>query len=138
MDFHKRMKQRLYVAVAYCILGPILIAAGTVNRFENYFISAFGFALLSMGILRLAQYRKITKTEQSMHRQEVAENDERRLFLSERAKIWTFSFSIMIAGIAVIVLSLLGYHEQAQPFSWFVCLMVAFYWVFYLIAEKKY
>lgn len=138
MDFKKKMKQRFYVAVAYCILGLILIIASTANNSENYFISSFGFTLLILGILRIVQNRKITRTEASMHRREIAETDERTRFLSERAKSWTFSFSIMISGIIVITLSLLGYHEQAQPFSWFVCLMVALYWIFYLIMSKKY
>jgi len=138
MDFEKKMKQRLYIAVGYCVLGPALIIAGVVNKFENYFISSFGFALLIMGILRIVQNRKITKNETTMRKREVAETDERNKKLSERAKSWTFSFTIMVSGIIVIVLSILGYHDQAQPFSWFVCAMVAIYWIFYLIASKKY
>lgn len=138
MDFKKKMKQRLYIAVSYCVLGLILIIADVVNSFENYFIFSFGFALLIMGVLRIVQNRKITNNEETMHKREIAETDERNIMLSERAKSWTFSFSIMIAGIIVIILSFLGRHELAQPIAWFVCLMVALYWIFRLIANKKY
>jgi len=138
MDFNKKMKQRLYIAVSYCVLGLILIIADVVNSFENYFIFSFGFALLIMGVLRIVQYRKITKNEETMHKREVTESDERNRMLSERAKSWTFSFSIILSGVVVIILSLLGYHDQAQPLSWYVCAMVALYWVFYLIASRKY
>lgn len=138
MDFKKKMKQRLYIAVSYCVLGLILIIADVVNSFENYFIFSFGFAFLIMGVLRIVQNRKITNNEKTMHKREIAETDERNIMLSERAKSWTFSFSIMIAGIIVIILSFLGRHELAQPFAWFVCLMVALYWIFRLIANKKY
>ena len=138
MDFKKKMKQRLYIAVSYCVLGLILIIADIVNSFENHFIFSFGFALLIMGVLRIVQNRKITNNEKTMHKREIAETDERMKMLSERAKSWTFSFSIMIAGIIVIILSFLGQHELAQPFAWFVCLMVALYWIFRLIANKKY
>lgn len=138
MDFKKKMKQRLYIAVSYCVLGLILIIADVVNSFENYFIFSFGFALLIMGVLRIVQNRKITNNEKTMHKREIAETDERNIMLSERAKSWTFSFSIMIAGIIVIILSFLGRHELAQPFAWFICLMVALYWIFRLIANKKY
>ena len=138
MDFEKKMKQRLYIAVSYCVLGLILIIADVVNSFENYFIFSFGFALLIMGVLRIVQNRKITNNEKTMHKREIAETDERNIMLSERAKSWTFSFSIMIAGIIVIILSFLGRHELAQPFAWFICLMVALYWIFRLIANKKY
>lgn len=138
MDFEKKMKQRLYIAVGYCVLGTALTITAVVTNFENNFIISYGLALVVLGILRIVQNRKITKTQQSMHRREVAESDERNRMLAERAKSWAFSFSILIAGILVIILSILGYHDQAQPFAWFVCLMVVLYWVFWLIARKKY
>jgi len=138
MNFEKRMKQRLYLAVSYCAVGLILIVTAILSNAENYFLSSFGFALLFMGILRIVQNKKITKDENSMHKREVAENDERNKMLSERAKSWTFSFMLMMAGIAVIILSVLGYHEQAQPIAWIMCLTIGVYWVFYLLASKKY
>lgn len=138
MDFKKKLKQRLYLAISYCVIGVILIIFAYLRNFENYFISSFGFALLVMGILRILKNRSITKNEQTMHRQEVTGSDERNRMLAERARSWAFSFSIMIAGIAVIVLSVMGRHEQALPFSWFVCAMVTLYWIFWLIARKKY
>ena len=94
--------------------------------------------MLFIGILRIVQNRKITKSEYNMQRREVIETDERNIMLSERARSWTFSFITTAAGILVIILSILGYHDQALPFAWFVCLMVATYWVFYLIASRKY
>ena len=138
MDFTKKMKQRLYIAVSYMVIGVALIAADCLTGFENYFIFPFGVALLVMGALRLLQYRKITKDDQSMRKQELEETDERTRMIAERARSWAFSCSILIAGILVIVLSLLGYHDKAQPFSWFVCGMVALYWVCWLIINKKY
>ena len=138
MDFKKRMRQRLCLAVSYCVIGLVLIAVYFLGDTENYFINSFGFALLGIGIVRIIQNRKITKSEETMHKREIMESDERNRMIAERAKSWVFSFSTMAAGIVVIVLSVLGRHEQAQPFSWFLCLMVALYWIFWLIANKKY
>lgn len=138
MDFKKKMKHRLYIGIAYCILGIVMIIAEILKSFNNHFISSFGFTLVVLGILRIVQNRKITKNEKTMHQRELAESDERNRMISERAKSWTFSFTIMISGILVIILSILGYHDQAQPFAWLVCLMVTIYWVFWLIASKRY
>ena len=138
MDFKKRMRQRQYIAVSYCVIGLVLILVFFLGETENYFINSFGFALLFIGITRIIQNRKITKSEDSMRKREIAESDERYRMIAEKAKSWVFSFSLMTAAIVTIVLSVLGYHEQAQPFAWFVCLMVAIYWVFWLIASKKY
>lgn len=138
MEFKKKLQTRLYIAVSYILLGLVLIAADVLSQFENTFFFSFGAALLVMGVVRLIRHRKITKDEASMWKQEVAETDERFLMMTERAKSWAFSFSLLAGGIVVIVLSLLGYHEAAQPFAWYVCGMMALYWLCWIILQKKY
>ena len=138
MEFKKKLKTRLYIALSYIVLGIVLIAADALNHFENDFFLSFGIALLVMGIIRLIRHRKVTKDESTIRRQEVAETDERTLMMSEKARSWAFTYSILIAGIAVIVLSLLGKHDTAQPFAWFVCGQVALYWICWMILRKKY
>ena len=138
MEYKKKLKQRLYIAVSYIIIGLVLIVADALNHFDNYFFFSFGFTLLIMGIVRIFRYRKITADDQSIRKQELAETDERNRMLSERAKSWVFSFSLMCAGFAVIILSLLGYHDQALPFAWYVCGQTVLYWIFWIILGKKY
>ena len=138
MEFKKKLKQRLYIAVSYIVIGLALIAADALNHFENQFFFSFGMALTVMGILRLIRHRKITKDESTIRRQEVAETDERTLMMAEKARSWAFSYSILIAGIIVIVLSLLGKHDAAQPFAWYVCGQIAMFWICWLILCKKY
>lgn len=138
MEFKKKLKQRLYIAVSYIVIGLVLIAADALNHFENQFFFSFGMALTVMGILRLIRHRKITKDEAAIRRQEVAETDERTLMMAEKARSWAFSYSILIAGIAVIVLSLLGKHDAAQPFAWYVCGQIGLFWICWLIIRKKY
>ena len=138
MDFKKKMKQRLYIAVSYIVVGMILLASGLISGTENLFITAFGISLSTMGILRVAQYRKITRSSQTLRKQELTENDERNRMMADRARSWAFSLSMLVAGIVVILLSLLGRHEEALPFAWYVCAMTAAYAVIYAIVEKKY
>ena len=138
MSFQKKIKTRLYLSIGYCVFGLALIVTAMFTNFQNHFIITYGLAMLCIGILRIVQIRKISRNEQSMRRQEVAESDERSRMLSERAKSWTFSFSIIAAGVIVIILSMLGYHDQALPFSLFVCAMIGIYWIFRLIASRKY
>ena len=138
MDFKKKMKQRLWIAVSYIVLGAALALVALITKSENQFLSSFGIALALMGILRIFQYRKITKSQDTLRKQELAESDERTRMIAERAKSWAFSFSLLAAGITVIVLSVLGQHDLAQPISWVMCGMVLLYWVFYLIAGRKY
>ena len=138
MEFKKKMKQRFVIALSYILLGTVLLAAAFAGKSDNYFFSAFGFALMVMGILRLLRYRKVTASEQTMRKQELTESDERFRMMAERARSWAFSLSITGAGIVVIVLSLLGQHEEALPFAWYVCGMVVMYWISFIIIRKKY
>ena len=138
MDFKKKMKQRLYLAVAYIVTGLILLTTEIAVGTENYFFTAFGFALVTMGILRIGNYRKITRDDQSLRKQELTETDERNRMIAERARSWAFYLSILAVGILVLVLSLLGYHEEALPFAWFVCGMTVLYWICWIIIRKKY
>lgn len=138
MEFKKKLKQRLYIAISYLVLGLILLVSAYLSNAGNYFISFFGIALLVMGVMRIFHYHSIIKDEKSLRQREVAETDERNRMMSERAKSWAFSLSIMLAGLAVIVLSLLGFHDYAQPFAWFVCLMTVLYWICWSIIRKKY
>ena len=137
MDFKKKMQQRLFLAAGYILLGIVLICTDLLNGSENDFFFSFGLTLVIMGIVQFLRYRKITKSDQSLRKQELTETDERNRMISERAKSWVFSFSVIIAGMIVIVLSLLGYHDQALPFAWYVCGMVTLYWISWTVIRKK-
>ena len=138
MNFEKKMKQRFYIAISYIVLGLILTLAVLISKTENYFLPAFGIALLIMGVMRLIQHRRITKDETTMRQRELTETDERNIMMAERARSWAFSLSMMIAGIAVIILSVLGYHDLVQPLAWFVCLMTLLYWLCWMVIRRKY
>ena len=138
MEFKKKLKQRLWIAISYIVLGLILVIADAVNHFENYFFFSFGFALVIMGILRIIRHRKTMRDDQSLRKQELAESDERIRMIAERARSWVFSLSVTGAGILVIALNILGYHDAALPFAWYVCGMVVLYWICFSVICKKY
>ena len=138
MEFKKKLKTRLIVAVSYILLGLVLVAVDLMGQTDNYFYSSFGFALIIMGLLRIFRHRKITADERSIRQQELTESDERSRMISERARSWTFSLTVTLSGAIVLVLSLLGYHDESLPFAWLVCGMVTVYWICYLIIRKKY
>lgn len=138
MDFKKKMNQRFAIAVGYILLGLALVIADILRSFDNYFFFSFGLTLVIMGIVRLFRYQKITKNDQTLRKQELAESDERIRMIAERARSWCFSLSLMGAGAVVIVLNVMGKHDEALPFAWYVCGMVVLYWICWIIIHKKY
>ena len=136
MDFKKRIKTRLYVGIAYIFLGIAMISITFMNITDNEFVSSFGLALALMGLVRIRNYFLITRNDETLKKQEIAETDERNISIINKARGMAFIAYIMIAALSVIVLALLGYHEIARWISYSVALLVAIYWVCYIIYRK--
>lgn len=138
MDFKKKMKYRLYCAVAFITLGIIMIVGAFATRTDNEFVSSFGLAMLVMGVVRMRNYLIITKDEDTIKKQEVVETDERNLLIIYRARSAAFITYTLLAGTSVIVLSLLGIHEAARWISYSVLSIMIIYLIFYYAIRKKY
>ena len=86
MEFKKKLKTRLYIAIIYISLGIMMITGTFAIKTDNDFISSFGFALVVMGIVRIRNYFMITKNEETIKKQQIAETDERNLSILNKAK----------------------------------------------------
>ena len=137
MDFKKKLRLRLYVAITYIVLGAIFIATAFITKTENEFISTFGFMMILMGIVRIRNYRIITKDEDTIRKQRIIETDERNISIIHMAKSVAFAVYTFILGATVIVLSFIGMHEAARWAACSVCLLVVIYWICYYIYQKK-
>lgn len=137
MDYKEKLKQRLYIAIIYIALGVMMIAGTFAIKTDNDFISAFGFAIIIMGIVRIRNYRMIIKNEDTIRKQEIIETDERNISIIHKAKSTAFSIYILLLGTSVIVLSLFNMHEVARWIAYSVCLIVVIYWICYFIYQKK-
>ena len=138
MEYKKKLKQRLFVNLFWAVLGLGMILYWFLTETDNTYPLSLGIAFIFIGIVRIIQYKQTVADEKVLREKEIAEKDERNRMISERSKSWVFSFSIIAAGILVIILNLLGYHEEALPFAWYVCGMVVLYWIFWNIIRRKY
>ena len=137
MDFKKRIKIRYLTAVVYIVLGLALAALSVILESENEFVSPFSLALIVMGFARIKRLALITKDEASLKQREIAENDERNVYIVLKAKNAAFSAYMLLAGIAVIVLLFLEHTLIAQCIGYSVCALALLYWVCYWVYYKK-
>lgn len=138
MDFKKKLKMRLYLAIAYMVIGILTIIVANITKTDNEFLYPFGTSLLFFGIARTRIYFKNTKDEKTIRSLEIRETDERNVEIINKAKSMTFNLSIIIAGIAVIVLQLIGMNKESLFFAYGVCFLTFLYWLCYMIIRKKY
>lgn len=85
MDFSKKLKLRLCLAVLYILLGITSIIVYTFNLGEDTVLITFGTAFTAMGVLRVIRYFKITRNPESVRRRETEESDERSIAIVRRA-----------------------------------------------------
>ena len=137
MDYKKKLRSRLNIAITYIVLGVIFIVGTFITKTENDFISTFGFMMILMGLVRIRNYRIITKDEDTIRKQQIIETDERNISIVHKAKSGAFPAYTFILGAAVIVLSFIGMHEVAKWVAYSVCLLVVIYWICYFIYQKK-
>lgn len=138
MEFKKKLKIRFWLAISYIVLGLGMIIVALVIKPKNEFLSGFGFAVALIGVVRLRNYLIITKSEERVKAQEIAEKDERNIAIADKAKSFSFMLYILVACIGVIVLHLLGKTQIALILSSSVCTLVVIYWIAYYIIRKKY
>ena len=137
MDFEKKLKTRLYIAVIYAALGVIMIVGSGISGTDNEFISPFGLGLLVCAIVRVRNYFMITRNEETLRKQRVAETDERNLLIVNKARSVTFFLYMLISGTAIIILSLFGKPEPAKMIAYSVCTLLVIYYISYIIIRKK-
>ena len=138
MDYKKKLKLRLCIDLIWALVGVALILYWFLADSGNNFFLSWGTACLFIGVIRFIQYRETTGDEDTLRKKELAEKDERTRMIAERARSWCFYLSITGAGIWVIVLNLMGRHEEATPFAWYVCGMLVLYLICFAIIRKKY
>ncbi len=138
MNFKKKLKTRLYTAVALIATGIILILLNIFFKRENTFLSGYGLSLAVIGGVRVRNYLLITKSEESIRKQEIAETDERNISIANKAKSTAFIIYLFIICLVIIALSTMNiYPEFVKLLSVSIALLVLIYWVCYLIMQKK-
>ncbi|MEE1245368.1 MAG: hypothetical protein UHM16_06865 [Acutalibacteraceae bacterium] len=137
MDFKKKLKIRLLVAISYVILGIAMVVVFNIIKTENNFLSSFGFALTVIGIARIRNYFLITKNEETITKRQIAENDERNISIANKAKSVAFIAYILVVCTSITVLYLFNKTQLAFILSGTVCFLLLVYWISYWIISKK-
>ena len=138
MEYQKKLKLRFVCAIGYLILGIVMAVTSWFSQVSGNYMFSMGIAMVTVGVLKIIRYAKIIKNPEAIRKQELSEKDERYQMLSERARSWAFSLYITRAGVAVIVLNLLGHAQTALPYAWSICGLLILYSGSWHFLQKKY
>jgi len=136
VDYRKKLKQRLYIAIAFIALGVIILIGFFASKSDDDYISALGFSVATVGAARSIQYFRITRSEESIKKQRIKETDERNLSIIQKAKSTTFSIFLLLTCAAVVVTSLFEIPEVAKWIGYLQLVLMISYWGCYWIYQK--
>ena len=137
MDFKNKLKTRLYLAICYILSGITLIVVFNVLDNPNEYLSTFGLVLTVLGIARLVRYLRITKTEETVKKQQILETDERNVAIVNKAKTMTFNVFVILLSITIIVLQFLNFAAYVQTLFYILCAVLVIYWISYFIIRAR-
>ncbi|MBR5552614.1 MAG: hypothetical protein IKV98_02065 [Clostridia bacterium] len=137
MDFRKKLKTRLYISIVLTILGTVLVAMAIFSKLENNALSPFGVGMMAYGIANIKKYFYITSSEEKLKKQQIMETDERNISIANKAKSITFTISVLLAYLAVIVLSFFNMHTAAEWITYSILALIVIYLITYAVIRKK-
>ena len=137
MEYKKKLRIRLIVAICYIVFGLAFALVFTLADPSNSFFSGFGFAFVGVGIARIIQHFKITKNEDTINKQKIAETDERNIAISTKAGYAAFYVSVFLIAVAIVLLEIFKRGEMASALGLVMCVMLVIYWISYFIIRKR-
>ena len=132
-----KIKRRLIWGVFWITLGLTLTVLGIMGRIDSYW-SGMGGGVLAVGVLQMVRFVKYMSNEEYREQTDVANNDERNRFISNKAWAWTGYLCVFIGAVGSIVFKLIGREDLMMFASLSVCLILFLYWICYLILSRKY
>lgn len=136
MDFAKKLKIRRYAAMAYIATGILLTILFAAKIIARQYALTLGVALIIIGVARMLDYIRITKNSESIRKRQIAESDERNIYIINKAKSTAFGVYATATALIVIAAEMCGKSDLAETLALTICALMLLYWVFYWLYRK--
>lgn len=133
----KRNDWRFVINIIEILAGAALLVLGLTGVVDEFW-EGMGTALIVVGMLlfiRQIRYRTNAEFKEEL---DIKEKDERNRFIAMKSWSWAGYTYVLVAAVGTIVARILGHDDIMMMLSRSVCFILVFYWLFYLILQKKY
>lgn len=133
-----KYENKIYLSVAWIIIGAALIVLSCMEIIDSAMCSGFGGGLVGVGIVQTIRHLKYAHDPEYKENFDIEVSDERNKYIRMKAWSWAGYLFVMAAALGTIIFAILGNSALMQCCSYGVCITILFYWVSYLILQKKY
>ena len=130
--------KNLVFSIYWMVIGIVLILLSYFKVIDSSYFSGMGTALAVIGFLRLCKYIKYKNDKDYKEKIDTQSNDERIIFLYNKA--WAITSKIVILVLAII--SIIAYIMQktlmVHVLLYIISFMTFTFFIVYTILNKKY
>lgn len=130
-------KRKLYISIMWVILGIALILMDIIGVINNPICSGIGGGWLAIGIMQIYKNVKYHSDEEYREKIDISYEDERNRYIRMKAWSWAGYLFIIVAAIVSIVLAVMKMTLISQILGYCICAVLVFYWIAYIILQKK-
>lgn len=131
-----RKKEYYYILLA--IAGAAMFIISLLKGTSDSCWPGMGLGFVIISALRLVQIHRYRTDEGYAKKTDIENSDERNRFLAEKARSMTFSYSILLEAVAVIILRIMGRNEASTITGLLMCAQLSVYWAGYFYLKRKY
>ena len=132
-----KTNRRMILSVFWVVLGVALIGCNMAGLLDDYWCG-MGGGLLGVGVFQVIRNVRYLNNPAYREKVNTTNNDERNKFLANKAWAWAGYLTVLTGAVATIAFQLLGWRELSQFAAIGICVILVFYWVSYLVLQKKY
>ena len=129
--------KRLFLSVFWVVLGAVLLILAVTEKLDSLY-AGMGGGLLVVGALQIARNLRYRRDPAYREKIDTEVSDERNRFLRMKSWSWAGYITVIAEGIAAVVAAVRGQETVQMVLSYSVCLLLAAYYISYLVLSRKY
>ena len=130
--------KRLFLSVFWVVLGAVLLILSVTGKLDSTLYAGMGGGLIAVGLLQIARNLRYRRDPAYREKIDTEVSDERNRFLRMKSWSWAGYITVIAEGIAAIVAAVRGQETVQLVLSYSVCLLLAAYYISYLVLSRKY
>ena len=132
-----KVNSRMIWYIILIVVGAALTITPAFGWLDDFWVG-MGGGLIGVGVVRLIQIARYKTNENYAERVNVANKDERNLYIANKARSWAFYYSMLAECIGIIVLRVMEYPELSSLLGFVVCGQLVIYWGSWFYLKKRY
>ncbi len=130
--------KRLALSAFWVVLGAVLLGLSMAEKVDGSVWSGMGGALLAVGVLQIIRNLRYRRDPEYREKIDTESGDERNRFLRLRSWSWAGYITVLAEAVGVVAATIAGEWTVRLVLSYSVCLILAAYWIAYMVLSRKY